>query len=57
VGIILARYVDSPLFDSHVQTLYQQAEARQKLSPSNELIVIEKTIKFLKDKDIKVVLG
>ncbi len=55
-GIILAKYVDNPRFDLLVRTLYEQAHIREKISPSNELAIIDKTINFLKTNNIKAVL-
>jgi hypothetical protein len=55
-GIILAKYVDNPRFDLLVETLYEQAHIREKISPSNELAIIDKTITFLRTNNIKAVL-
>jgi hypothetical protein len=55
-GVILAKYVENPTFDSLVQTLYEQAHIREKISPSNELAIIDKTISFLTTNNIKAVL-
>ena len=55
-GIILAKYVDNPRFDLLVQALYEQAHIREKISPSNELTIIDKTITFLRTNNIKAVL-